>query len=148
MVKKEYRFKSWDGFIQIVLKKGSPARSDSFSLRTLPSSHPYIQSRYKKLVNTRPKLNSKMSLAPKFAVVVSKKVSKSAVVRNRIRRRTFEWIRLNNEGLSSKQLTMVFVHTDSVAKMPSSELSTQLENLFKKAGLLNSASVTMHKNQN
>src|SRR5689334_5514559 len=103
MVQKQYRFKSWDGFIQIVLKKGLPARSESFSLRTLPSGHPYIQSRYKKLLNTRPKLNSSMALAPKFAVVVSKKVSKSAVVRNRIRRRTFEWIRINIDTLDSTQ---------------------------------------------
>lgn len=139
MVQKQYRFNSWDGFIQIVLKKGDPARSDSFSIRTLPSSHPYIQSRYKKLVTTRPRLNSKMSLSPKFAVVVSKKVSKSAVVRNRIRRRTFEWIRLHMSELKQDQLTMVFVHTDSVAKMPSKELDSQLSNLFQKAQLINSA---------
>lgn len=138
MVQKQYRFKSWDGFIQIVLKQGSPARSESFSLRTLPASHPYIQSRYKKLVTTRPKLNAGMPLSPKFAVVVSKKVSKSAVVRNRIRRRSFEWIRLNLKNLDNTQLTMVFVHTDSVAKIPHSELNSQLESLFKKAKLINS----------
>ncbi len=138
MVQKQYRFKSWDGFIQIVLKKGSPARSESFSLRTLPAAHPFIQSRFKKLVNTRPKLNSKMALAPKFAVVVSKKVSKSAVVRNRIRRRTFEWIRLHLGELNQDQLTMVFVHTDAVAKIPSKELDSQLTNLFQKAKLINS----------
>lgn len=138
MVQKQYRFKSWDGFIQIVLKNGDPARAESFSLRTLPSAHPYVQSRFKKLVNTRPKLNSGMPLAPKFAVVVSKKVSKSAVVRNRIRRRTFEWIRLHLKELNQEQLTMVFVHTDSVAKMPSQELDSQLTNLFQKARLINS----------
>lgn len=135
MVQKQYRFKSWDGFIQIVLKKGLPARSGSFSLRTLPSDHPYIQSRYKKLTITRPKLNANVALAPKFAVVVSKKVSKSAVVRNRIRRRTFEWIRLNLTHLDQNHLTMVFVHTDTVAKVSHEELVAQLQNLFKKANL-------------
>lgn len=137
MVQKQFRFKSWDGFIQIVLKKGLPARSECFSLRTLPSDHSYIQSRYKKLVNTRPKLNTKMPLAPKFAVVVSKKVSKSAVVRNRIRRRIFEWIRLNLPKLNQEQLSMIFVHTDSVAKLPYKELDSQLQELFKKGNLYN-----------
>lgn len=135
MVQKQYRFKSWDGFIQIVLKNGSPARSESFSLRTLQSDHSYIQSRYKKLVNTRPKLNSRMPLSPKFAVVVSKKVSKSAVVRNRIRRRVFEWIRINLAHLSQEQLTMVFVHTDTVAKLAYKDLDSQLQELFTKAKL-------------
>ncbi|HRV76072.1 MAG: ribonuclease P protein component [Candidatus Nomurabacteria bacterium] len=137
MVQKQLRFKSWDGFIQIVLKKGLPARSESFSLRTLPSEHDFIQSRYKKLVNTRPKLNSEMKLAPKFAVVVSKKVSKSAVVRNRIRRRVFEWIRINQSDFKDDQLTMVFVHTDTVAKISYKELDSQLNELFKKAKLYN-----------
>ncbi len=135
MIQKQFRFKSWDGFIQIVLKKGAPTRSESFSIKTLPSAHPYVRSRYNKLVNTRPKLNSNMPLAPKFAVVVSKKVSKSAVVRNRIRRRIFEWIRLNNQSLRQDQLTMVFVNTDSVAKITYNELNEQLAELFKKAQL-------------
>jgi ribonuclease P protein component len=136
MVQKKFRFKSWDGFIQIVLKNGKPARSESLSLRTLPKDHPYIRSRYIKLTTKRPKLNSNMELSPKFAVVVSKKVSKSAVTRNRIRRRIFEWIRLNLENLDQTQLTMVFVHTDSVASLKHSQLCLQLENLFKRAELL------------
>ena len=135
MVQKQFRFKSWDGFIQIVLKKGLPARCEFFSLRTLPKEHSFIQSRYKKLVNTRPKLNANMPLAPKFAVVVSKKVSRSAVTRNRIRRRVFEWIRINLPKLNQDQLTMVFVHNDSVAKINYPELDSQLKELFKKAKL-------------
>jgi len=78
-----------------------------------------------------------MPLAPKFAVVVSKKVSKHAVIRNRIRRRVFEWIRLNLPKLDQDQLTMVFVHTDIVAKTPYKDLDCQLQELFKKAQLLN-----------
>ncbi len=135
MVQKKFRFKSWDGFIQIVLKKGISARSDNFSLKTLPSDHSYIQSRYKKLISTRPKLNANMPLAPKFAVVVSKKVSKSAVVRNRIRRRIFEWIRINLPNLNESQLTMIFVHTDLVAKLKYDELNSELIDLLTKAGL-------------
>jgi ribonuclease P protein component len=139
MIQKQYRFKSWDGFIQIVLKNGKSARSDNLSLRTLADTHPYIQSRFIKLTTKRPSLNSGMQLSPKFAVVVSKKVSKSAVTRNRIRRRIFEWIRLNLKELDQTQLTMIFVHTDSVANLRHEDLCLQLEYLFKKANLYKSS---------
>jgi ribonuclease P protein component len=135
MIKKQYRFKSWDGFIQIVLKNGHSARSESLSLRTLPKDHPYIKSRYVKLTTKRPKLNADMELSPKFAVVVSKKVSKSAVTRNRIRRRIFEWIRLSLKDLDQAQLTMIFVHSESIANLKHEELCSQLEYIFKKANL-------------
>lgn len=135
MIAKDYRFKSWDGFIQIVLKKGDSYRSGSFSLRSLPITHPFIQSRFKSLSTKRPILNKDFKLNARFGVVVSKKVSKSAVVRNRIRRRIYEWIRLNMDHLTDDSLNIIFVHTDSVAKLPYPELSSQLEQLFKKATL-------------
>ncbi len=136
MIQKDYRFKSWDGFIQIVLKKGTPIRGESFSLKFLKSDHPYLQSRFKKLVYTRPKLNSRMSLSPKFAVVVSKKVSKSAVTRNRIRRRTYEWLRLNMDSIDSNSLVLIFPQKSTLAKCSYQELSSDLQELFRKAGLI------------
>lgn len=135
MIQKRYRFTSWDGFIRIVLRKGPSFRSDFLSLRTLPSSHGHLSSRYTKLVNTRPKLNQGMPFAPRFAVVVSKKVSKSAVTRNRIRRRIYEWLRLNLSQLDQEQLTVIFVHNEALAKMPHQSLVEQLQKIFKKAGL-------------
>ena len=135
MIQKRYRFTSWDGFIKIVLKKGPSFRSDFLSLRTLPSNHSHLSSRYTKLISAHPKLNKGMSPAPKFAVVVSKKVSKSAVTRNRIRRRIYEWLRLNLSQLDQEQLTVIFVHNEILAKMPYLSLVEQLEKTFKKAGL-------------
>ncbi len=136
MITKDYRFKSWDGLIQIVLKQGQASRSGNFSVRYLPTSHPYVQSRFKSLKARRPILNRDLELGARFGVVVSKKVSKSAVVRNRIRRRVYEWIRLNIDRIDAQSLVLVFPYTDSIAKIKHPELNLQLEQLFMKSGLI------------
>jgi ribonuclease P protein component len=50
-----------------------------------------------------PMMSLKYSIKPnhpwRAAIVVSKKVSKSAVKRNRIRRRIYEWLRVNAETI-------------------------------------------------
>lgn len=63
----------------------------------------------------------------RLAVVVSKKVSKSAVKRNRIRRRVFEKFRVMHKELDRplKYDIIVTVFDDSVVLMPDGEL-TQL----------------------
>jgi ribonuclease P protein component len=73
----------------------------------------------------------------RLAVVVSKKVSKSAVVRNRIRRRNFEYVRKNYSGSSkiSGQEIIITVFEESVARAKPADLADQLEKLFKKAGI-------------
>ena len=69
------------------------------------------------------------------AVVVSKKVSKSAVVRNRIRRRVFEIIR--TAGLKDNNYDLVIgVYQAEVATMPHDELVTQVHGLLKQARVL------------
>ena len=61
----------------------------------------------------------------RVAVVVSKKVSKSAVVRNRIRRRIYEAVRVNI--VADEPYDLVFtVFSDQVAEMPASELWTDV----------------------
>ena len=65
------------------------------------------------------------------AVVVSKKVHKSAVVRNRIRRRIFEIIRLHQASLGSVDI-VVTVFSDQVAALPASELQEQVAVLLSK----------------
>lgn len=136
MITKDYRFKSWDGLIQIVLKHGDATRSGNFSVRSLPTTHPYVQSKLNSLKSRRPVLNKDLKLSTRFGVVVSKKVSKSAVVRNRIRRRIYEWIRLNLDRFDSESLVLIFPYTDAIAKIKSSDLNTQLEQLFIKSGLI------------
>jgi len=69
------------------------------------------------------------------AVVVSKKVHKSAVVRNRIRRRIYEQIRLQMPQTEAVDMA-VMVYDDMFAAMPAEVVSSSVEQLLKKAGLL------------
>lgn len=75
----------------------------------------------------------------RFAVVVSKKVHKSAVVRNRIRRRVFELARQHSAQLPAAHDIVVTVFNDSVATMPASELETKFIQLMTRAELLGPA---------
>lgn len=73
----------------------------------------------------------------KLAVVVSKKVNKSAVVRNRIRRRVFECVRTNlgtRSNLTGHEV-IITVFDESVAKYEQSRLDKELNQLFSKAGI-------------
>lgn len=65
------------------------------------------------------------------AVVVSKKVHKSAVVRNRIRRRLFELIRTQQTQLDGIDLVLT-VFNDQVATMSASQLQQQVTELLGK----------------
>lgn len=66
----------------------------------------------------------------RVAVVVSKKTSKSAVVRNRIRRRVYEWVRLHRQYHGSDLLITIF--EESFAKMPYSSFDAKMQHLFDK----------------
>jgi len=71
----------------------------------------------------------------RIAVVVNKKVAKSAVVRNRIRRRIYEVIRLQADGLLTNQDIVVTVFDDRCLTLPHQELTStirrQLEQIAK-----------------
>lgn len=62
------------------------------------------------------------------AVVVSKKVHKSAVVRNRIRRRIYEIVRQQSQYTANDMIITVF--SDQVATMPANSLHELLYDLF------------------
>jgi len=67
------------------------------------------------------------------AVVVSRKVSKSAVVRNRIRRRIYEVIR-EAEPEIKKNYDLIFsVYSDSIAELPYLELKQFIVNQLRQA---------------
>lgn len=69
------------------------------------------------------------------AVVVSKKVHKSAVLRNRIRRRIYEIIRLNIPK-DIEPVDMVWiVHSEQVATMPANDLENMLVGMLQKADI-------------
>lgn len=67
------------------------------------------------------------------AVVVSRKVSKSAVVRNRIRRRIFEIVREYAENIPSGTDMVFTVFSDQVAELKAGKLKQSVLQLLKKA---------------
>lgn len=69
------------------------------------------------------------------AVVVSKKVHKSAVVRNRIRRRIYEQLRLQMPTSHAVDMAVV-LYDDAFATMPAENVSAAIRQLLEKAGLL------------
>lgn len=67
------------------------------------------------------------------AVVVSRKVSKSAVVRNRIRRRVYEIVRLYQPVAGNDVVLTIF--GEQLATMSPAELQTQVIALLEKASI-------------
>lgn len=76
---------------------------------------------------------------PRISVVVSKKVLKSAVGRNRIRRRLYEYVRLHIPRLNDVYDIVIIASSAELRTQPYEEISAQLDNLFTKAGLYKTA---------
>lgn len=73
----------------------------------------------------------------RMAVVVSRKVSKSAVVRNRIRRRLYEAVRVRKQraGVAWKYDLVFSVFDERVANLSTGEVEAILYKLCDKAGI-------------
>lgn len=69
-------------------------------------------------------------------VVVSKKISKSAVVRNRIRRRLYEQLRLQAGSITKPYDIVITLFNEHVATMPADELQRMLRAQLLQAGIL------------
>lgn len=95
-------------------RQGKSVRSSAFSLHVVEGG---------RIKNT------------KAAVVVSRKVSKSAVKRNRIRRRIYEIVRLNLSSFKQPVELVITVYNPELSEMPAKELQRMLEEIFKKAKL-------------
>ncbi|CAN5671113.1 hypothetical protein BH23PAT1_BH23PAT1_1120 [soil metagenome] len=72
----------------------------------------------------------------RLAVVVSKKVSKSAVVRNRIRRRLYEVFRLCEHEINQPYDIVMTIFSEDVATVPSAELNNIVAVQLKQAGII------------
>lgn len=70
------------------------------------------------------------------AVVVSRKVSKSAVVRNRIRRRIYEIVRNQADRFTGPYDLVFSVYGDGVAKLPHATLQKQVVAQLERAGVV------------
>lgn len=108
-----YRFHG-HGSLRYVYKNGQAVRSHLITVKYISNSH-------------REK--------SRFAVVVSKKVHKSAVGRNRIRRRIYEVIRSEMPHFKSAHDVVVMVFSSEVLSLPANELAETIKQLFVQADL-------------
>lgn len=113
MINRAHRFHGY-GSLRYVYRNGKTVRSAAISLKYSPN----------------PKRDSY-----RLAVVVSRKVNKSAVVRNRIRRRLYEAVRALEDKISAPYDIVLTVFHDTVVEIPADKLSEQIKNLLQEAGI-------------
>jgi ribonuclease P protein component len=114
VISKQHRFHGYNK-LTVVYRKGQTSRSSLMSLR-------YFQ-------NPR-------QTSYRLAIVVSRKVHKSAVVRNRIRRRLFELYRNNAAYFVGPYDMILTVYSDQVAEMPADDLKKMVEKPLQQAGII------------
>jgi len=110
MLSKKYRFHSRGG-VKYVYQHGKTIRRPDLSLIVCENSHG----------KTR------------FAVVVSKKVLKTAVGRNRIRRRIYEIIRLNIDKFKKPRDYIFIVYSKDVKDQPFATLQKTIRSLLEES---------------
>lgn len=106
MLNRKYRFHSRGG-VRYVYQKGKTIRKPNMSLVFLKNERHFTR----------------------VAVVVSKKVEKSAVKRNRIRRRIYEALRINFDLLPKEHDYIFVLFSNNVLTLPFPELEKQLGEL-------------------
>lgn len=110
MLSKKYRFHSRGG-VRWVYKHGKTLRRSKMSLIFAENTRGFTR----------------------LSVVVSKKVAKSAVERNRIRRRVYEALRVNFEHIPKKVDYIFVVFSKDVMRMPFGELEKVLGELVEES---------------
>lgn len=122
MIKGAHRFHGRNS-LRFVFQRGKSVRGAQVSLR-------YV------LNNRRKEYRA--------AVVVSRKVSKSAVVRNRVRRRIYEIIRKNSARIIRPYDLVFTVYSEEVAEMPHAQLQKIILGKLEKAQVLGAAPEAEH----
>lgn len=107
MLSQRYRFHSRGG-VRHTYQKGKTIRTPLLSLVYAPNTHHH----------------------QRFSVVVSKKVLKSAVGRNRIRRRVYEALRLELPEFTTHQDCIFVVFNKSIMTIPFRELRRLIHDLL------------------
>lgn len=114
MIDKTHRFQGY-GSLRFVYQKGQVVRGPLCALK-------YVMNRRRSTY--------------RVAVVVSRKVHKSAVVRNRIRRRMYEIIRDTSARIKEPYDLVFIVYSDQLATMPAGQLEAAVAEKLEKAGVL------------
>jgi ribonuclease P protein component len=115
MLSRAHRFHGFNS-LRFVHRQGRVARGGLFSVKAAPN----------------PRRSSF-----RVAVVVSRKVNKSAVARNRIRRRLYEISRELSNQINQPCDIVITVFHSTVLETPYAELAGQMKKQFKELGLLN-----------
>ncbi len=110
MLEKKYRFHSRGGG-RYVYQKGKTIRLPKMSLVFADNTRGFTR----------------------FAVVISKKIEKSAVKRNRIRRRVYEALRLNIDSIPKEKDYIFIIYTKDLIKTPFNELEKMLKKLVEES---------------
>lgn len=113
MISSAFRFHG-HGSLRYVYNNGRAVRSPHMTIKAVKNTH-----------------RSKS----RISVVVSKKVLKSAVGRNRIRRRLYEYIRLNLLKFNAVYDIVIITTSAELRDQHWVDIETQLDGLFQKAEL-------------
>lgn len=114
MLAQRYRFHG-HGSLRYLYRNGKIIRTPELTLRYIENSH-RVHSRY--------------------TVIVSKKVLKSAVKRNRIRRRIYEIIRKENIHTQPSFDIAISIFSPNLLEVSHEELRKKIISLFKKANII------------
>src|ERR1019366_3202883 len=114
MITRAHRFHGY-GSLRYIYRNGKTVRGPLCSLK-------YIQNKRRK--------------SYRVSIVVNKKVNKSAVQRNRIRRRLYEAIRLAEPLLAVPYDLVLTVFSDQINELSSNELTTLVKAQLFQAGVI------------
>lgn len=120
MLERKFRFHG-HGSLRYLFRKGQTARTRHFMIRYVPNTQ---------------------RLHSRCAVVVSKKVFKAAVKRNRARRRVFEIVRHMLPELKATYDFTITIYSPEVITLPADELQREVGQLLASARLLADKSPT------
>jgi len=114
MISNRHRFHGYNS-LRVVYREGTTTRGPQFALKT--------------------RLNPKRR-SYRAAVVVPRKVNKSAVARNRIRRRLYEALREMQTEITEPHDIIINVFQDEIQSEPYVQLRGQLKKQLKDAGVI------------
>lgn len=114
MISQVHRFHGYNS-LRYVYRHGHTVRGPLFAIKSV--------------LNSRNK-------SYRVAVVVSRKVSRSAVVRNRLRRRLYEIIRSIEDDIAGPHDIVIIVFHGSMLDEPIDQLTVQVKKQLRVAGVL------------
>ncbi|HEX6258764.1 MAG TPA: ribonuclease P protein component [Candidatus Saccharimonadales bacterium] len=114
MLAQKYRFHG-HGSLRYVYRNGKTARTRTLTLR-------YSENPHRK--------------RPRIAVIVAKKVLKSAVKRNRVRRRVYEIIRYELPSFTKNFDVALTIFSAELLTMPADELRHQVRTILQQAEII------------